>query len=239
MIRLQQFATPKSARFSLSPFCAKVEIFLRMAKIPYEIDNEADPRKTPLGKLPVLIDEQEGERTVIADSSSIVQYLIERYAPQFDQWLTPAAAARAHAFTRMLEEHTYWGLVYSRWIEPANWPNTRAALFGRLPPPLRWLLPPLIQRKVGGQLHGHGLGRHPPAEVYRRTAADLGALLVELSDRAYFQGERPCSADATVFAFLEAILTSKAPAPFLSVVSESASARGYCERMRALCDCVS
>lgn len=235
MIHLQQFAVPKGARFSLSPFCAKVEIFLRMAKIPYQVDNRADPRKAPLGKLPVIVDDRARGSRTIADSGKIIEHLVQNHAPQFDAWLSPTEQCHAHAFTRMLEEHTYWALVYSRWIDPANWPKTRAALFGSLPQPLRWLLPPLIQRKVRGQLHGHGLGRHPPSEIYRRAAADLRAVLLELGDRAYFQGANPCSADATVFAFLGAILASKAEAPFLRIVTESAAARAYCERMQALC----
>ena len=63
----RMFAIP-----NLSPFCCKLETWLRIARIPYEVVDTPDPRKGPKGKLPFI--EDAGLR--IADTSVIVDYLI-------------------------------------------------------------------------------------------------------------------------------------------------------------------
>ena len=50
-----------------SPFCMKLEVFLRLAEIPYEIVTWPDPRKAPKGKLPFI--EHEGNRSPIPISA--------------------------------------------------------------------------------------------------------------------------------------------------------------------------
>src|SRR5690348_4249172 len=61
----RMFAIP-----NLSPFCCKLETWLRMARIPYEVTT-ADPRGAPKGKLPFI--EEAGVR--IADTSLIIEHL--------------------------------------------------------------------------------------------------------------------------------------------------------------------
>ena len=63
----RMFAIP-----NLSPFCCKLETWLRIAQIPYEVVDTPDPRKGPKGKLPFI--EDAGLR--IADTSIIVDHLI-------------------------------------------------------------------------------------------------------------------------------------------------------------------
>ncbi len=41
---------------NLSPFCCKMETWLRIAGIPYEVVDTPDPRKGPKGKLPFIDD---------------------------------------------------------------------------------------------------------------------------------------------------------------------------------------
>jgi len=54
----------------LSQFCTKLETFLRITKLPYEIV-ETLPLKAPRGKLPYI--EDQGQ--VITDSRLILNYL--------------------------------------------------------------------------------------------------------------------------------------------------------------------
>jgi hypothetical protein len=55
---------------NLSPFCFKLETWLRIAGVPYEVVATPDPRKGPKGKLPFI--EDAGVR--IADTSIIVDH---------------------------------------------------------------------------------------------------------------------------------------------------------------------
>src|SRR5216683_1386604 len=57
---------------NLSPFCCKLETWLRIAQIPYEVVDTPDPRKGPRGKLPFI--EDDGVR--IAGWSHIFNHLV-------------------------------------------------------------------------------------------------------------------------------------------------------------------
>src|SRR5262249_56922696 len=50
---------------NLSPFCCKLETWLRITRVPYEVVDTPDPRKGPKGKLPFIQD----AAMPIADSS--------------------------------------------------------------------------------------------------------------------------------------------------------------------------
>lgn len=76
MVILHQYPSVWSLP-SLSPFCVKVETYLRMAAIPYQIVWQNNPRRGPKGKFPVL----EDKGKMIPDSSFIIDYLNQTYAP--------------------------------------------------------------------------------------------------------------------------------------------------------------
>jgi glutathione S-transferase len=54
-IRLFQFPRLFSIP-NLSPFCSKLETWLRIAGIPYDVVDTPNPRKSPKGKLPFIED---------------------------------------------------------------------------------------------------------------------------------------------------------------------------------------
>ena len=56
MLQLHQFA-PAFGVPNPSPFCMKLECFLRMTGISYETVLLADPRKAPKGKGPFVVDD--------------------------------------------------------------------------------------------------------------------------------------------------------------------------------------
>src|SRR5215467_2268822 len=74
MIKLYQF-NPAWGLPNPSPFCMKVETYLRMVGLPYEVVNGAMPFKAPKKKLPYIEDGAQ----VVADSGFIVDYLKKTY----------------------------------------------------------------------------------------------------------------------------------------------------------------
>jgi len=229
MIELYQFPTAYGLP-NLSPFCMKVETYLRMAGLPYEIRWKSAPFGAPKGKLPFIRD---GE-TCVADSSSIVDYLKARYGDPLDAWLDPEQRATALAFQRLMEEHLYWTVLHLRWFDDANWPATRQAFFGGLPPVLRNLVPRLARRGMGRELHGHGMGRHSTDEIVALGNADVTAIAVHLGDKAHMLGNQPCSLDAVAYAFLANLLwVPLARNPVRDHALACPNLAAYCQRMKA------
>lgn len=229
MIELYQFPTAYGLP-NLSPFCMKVETYLRMASLPYRVHWKSAPFGTPKGKLPFIRD---GE-TCVADSSFIIEYLKARYGDPLDAWLTPGDRASALALQRLMEEHLYWAVLHLRWIDDANWPGTRQAFFGGLPPMLRAIIPVVARRGMRRELHGHGMGRHSQEEIVALANADVAALASHLGDKSYMMGERPCTLDAIAHAFLANLLwVPLQHNPIQAHALTHANLEAYCRRMKA------
>ncbi|MBI3042798.1 MAG: glutathione S-transferase N-terminal domain-containing protein [Betaproteobacteria bacterium] len=227
MIRLYQFQ-PALGLPNASPFCMKVETFLRMAGLSYECPRDADLRKAPKGKLPYIVD----EGAVVSDSSFIVDHLKRKYGDPLDSHLGAAERAAALACQRMLEENTYWAVLYFRWIDEAGWALTREAFFGWMKPPLKWIVPPLARRSVRRELHGHGMGRHARDEIVAIAKKDITAAADFLGDKPFFLGARPSSLDATAYAFLANILWVPLESPLKAHAQTYPQLAAYCARMR-------
>ncbi|MFT3926233.1 MAG: glutathione S-transferase family protein [Myxococcales bacterium] len=182
---------------NLSPFCSKLETYLRMAKIPYQIQ-VSDTRKAPKGKVPWI--EHEGH--TLGDSSLIIEYLKQRFGDPLDGALSPAQRALGRLVQRTLEEGTYWVGVYDRWAVDENFERIREPLFGAiLGRPLIWVVPDLIRKRMLGVLYAQGTSRHTRDEVYAMARADFEALSQLLGDQPFLFGEQPTSYDAVLYAF--------------------------------------
>src|ERR1700730_14288653 len=185
-----------------SPFVIKAVLLLKFAGLDYREDR-GGCRKAPKGKLPYIND----DGLIVADSTFIRFHIEKKYGFDFDAGLTAEHRAMAWAAERMCEEHLYWALVASRWIDDTNFAKGPAHSVKPLPMPLRPIVQRLIRRKVAKMLKLQGLGRHTAAEQDKLAIADINALASLLGDKAFLMGAKPCGADATVFAFVASFLT--------------------------------
>jgi glutathione S-transferase len=229
MITLYQFA-PAFDLPNASPFCMKLETYLRMAQLPFEAPavSMRDFGNSPTGKMPYIKD---GSKT-IADSTFIIDYLKQTYGDPLDGWLSAEQRALALAFQRLLEENLYWALVYTRWIEAPGWQLTRTAFFGALPVPLCWIVPPLARRGIGKQLHGHGMGRHSAQEIHAIGRRDITALANFLAEKPYILGAAPSSLDAVAYAFLANLLWVPLESALKQHAQQYPQLQTYCQRLR-------
>jgi glutathione S-transferase len=196
MLKLYQFER-KWGIPNLGPFCCKTETYLRMANIAYEIKVTL-PSEAPKGKLPYI--EDGGE--VLADSGFIVLHLKTKYK-DLDIGLNPAELALSVAMQRLLEEHLYWGIMFSRWqYTGANWLITKEAMFGMMPPNIRELTAVYYHHTIKQQIHGHGMGRHNAEEIFSLGKQDIDALAACLGDKKYFLGNTPTTLDTSAFGIL-------------------------------------
>lgn len=202
MITLYQFTTKPVWGVNPSPFSMKVESYLRLAGLPYRLEASL-PHKAPKGKLPFILDD-DGRR--IPDSGQIVAHLEATRGAPLDGGLDAGQRALGHLIRRTCEESLFFVALYGRWIDPEGWKIIRPAMFGRLPAPLRWIVPPLIRRGLARDLKGQGTLRHSREEIYALGRADLDALAALLGDKPFFLAERPTTADVCVHAFLANLL---------------------------------
>ncbi len=226
MITLHQFP-PALGLPNASPFCLKLELYLRMAGLPYRNRYTLDLHRAPKGKLPWIDD----DGTVLADSGLIIEYLKRKYGDSLDVGLAPVQRAGGLAITRLLEDHLYWIMLHDRWISEAGWELTREGFFGSMPWPLRIIVPRLARRGIRAALHGHGIGRHTPEQIHDLGIADVDALAELLGDQAYFLGPQPTSVDAVATAFLANILMAALETPVRKAAAAHPNLVGYCRRM--------
>lgn len=226
-IELWQFP-PAFGLMNPSPFCMKVEVFLRLAGLPYRCNNGALPTRAPKGKLPVLRD---GD-VLVPDSQAIIAYLQQRYAERLPDALTAPETGVQHALRRMLEEHTYFGAVWQRWIDEAGWLAVKPTFFGALPPVLRSAVPALVRRKIRRDLLGQGIGRHKPGEIVDRLCEDVDAIAEILGAQAYFAGNDPGAIDACTYAFAANLLWAPFDTPVRAHARRHPNLVAYAGRMK-------
>src|SRR6201995_2048283 len=186
----------------ISPFVTKTEVQLKMAGLEYRKER-AMPPASPKGQLPYIADEAER----IADSTFIRAHIEGKYGFDFDAPLSLQDRAQAWAFERMIEHHLYWALVGARWVDPENFAKGPAHFFDGAPEHRREKLREDAQFRVAENYLLSGLGRHAPDEDVELALRSILALSVQLGDKRYLMGDRPCSTDAIAFGAVAGILT--------------------------------
>ncbi len=201
MITLYSFG-PFRGLADPSPFCLKVDCYMRAAGIEFRTLSGVDYiGKSPKHKLPYI----EDDGKVIGDSSFIIEYLKEKYGDVLDKDLDNEQKAVAHAFMKMLDENLYWCMVHSRWTGE-GWPQIKQDFFGKMPFPLKIIIPGIAQKRVRKSLYQQGLGRHSEQEILNIARKDITALSDYLGTKDYFLINRPGSLDISAFAFLAELM---------------------------------
>lgn len=212
---------------SHSPFCVKAMVLLNLAEVDWVPEYLFDPRKMPLGRLPVL---QTGAHE-IADSEHIQNFL---EAQGHDLWAGKGDKARNKAtpLIRMAESVLLDALVQERWFDDRCWPEVRKAFFSDLPRPLRAFLPGQLRKKMLVKQKSIGFAQFSPDERLARTKADLDAVEALLWDNPFLLGDAPTPADASVAPMLAMIESLPAATALREELRGRAPLMGYIARMR-------
>lgn len=226
MLKLYQFERTWGIP-NLSPFCCKIETYLRMASIDYEI-KPALPIGAPKGKLPYIDDNGK----ILGDSRFIVAYLKSTYQ-DLDEGLSSVESATSVAMQRLLEEHLFWAALYSRWhYTDENWQINKQAIFGALPPVIRDIVASRTRQKIRRQIYGHGTGRHQTDEIFALGKQDIDALSATLGSNPYFLGDRPTTLDASAFGLLINIIGCPIESPLKEYGSAQNNLVNYVDRIK-------
>lgn len=228
MIVVHGFA-PMPPLPSPSPFCIKLETWLRMASFAYEARADYNPLRAPRGQAPYVTLE---DGSVVADTHQIIKVLSSRPAVTLDRWIGGKERATTVLVQRTVENHLYSAILYTRWHDEAGFGVLKQTYFGGSYAPVRWTLPHIARRKVLGRLHAEGTSREPAAEILAGAEEDLDALQFTLGDRPFFCGEKASTADAVVYGGIAGIHLGPFPGPLQDAVRARPKLVKFVERMR-------
>ncbi|MCK5880438.1 MAG: glutathione S-transferase family protein [Sinobacterium sp.] len=211
---------------NISPFCMKLEGFLRVADIPHQIIFENNPAKGPKRKVPFIRD----SGMSIGDSEIIIEYLESKFDIDMDGHLSPHQKAIHHSCTRMLEEHLFWALTYSRWDNKDNRDTMIATLLSDVPPPISTFLAWRFKKQILSQLDGHGLGRHNEDEIYKKAGKDIAALSELLGMHEWFGIDYVSKLDLVALSFLSNCLLEEMPSPLAKSIKARPNLVAFVDR---------
>jgi glutathione S-transferase len=212
---------------NVSPFCLKLESYLRMTGIPYKA-KAAEFGKAPKGKIPFI--EEDGSYQ--GDSQLIIEHLKRKHGDPLDAKLGAEDIAKGHLVRRVLEESLYWQIVHERWISEEGWRVYKPVFEAIFPPVVGKLVVPMIRRGMTKAARTQGLGRHRPEEILEMGKADISALATALGDKPYLLGEQPTSFDAAFYAFIVSIIAFPVDSPLRKYTLEQQNLVRYCERFQ-------
>ncbi|XP_034950791.1 failed axon connections [Chelonus insularis] len=225
---------------SISPFCLKVETWLRLNDIKYENVDHKMKFRSKKGQLPFI----ELDGVEIADSAIIMRELSQKFHKDLDANLTNEQRTISHAMISMIENHLVW--VVSWWRAK----NTDAVLKGyrfnlqnalgtRIPNGiLNFFFKFTYGRKCAKKVKAQGMGVHTNEEVAQFGCDDLKVLSDLLADKPFFFGDEPTKLDVVAFAHLAQILYIEKSVPFALrdyMQDHCPNLVGHCSRMKDRC----
>ncbi|XP_046551615.1 failed axon connections homolog [Haliotis rubra] len=153
---------------SMTPFAVKLETYLRMARIPYQVvnDNLQGLKMSSKGKVPWI--EYNGK--AVADSTLCIDFLNEKLEVDLHQHLSPRDKGAAMAMQVMTEEHLYWFLALFRY----QYDNDKTFIKQTLK--IGWFVVRIAKYMVANSTWYQGLGRHTEEEVTQMFKKELQAL---------------------------------------------------------------
>jgi len=192
---------------SLSPYCLKVETWLRLAGLKYENVDHKMKYKSKKGQLPFV--EVNGEE--IADSAIIIKELGTRNNSDLDTGLTPEQKNVAHATISMVENHFAWvvkSFIYNNpdQILQGFKLDLKQTLQKTFPPFILNFLFKRQYKAAAKKVRAHGIGVHKPEEIEEFGHNDLTVLSDLLGDKKFFFGDSPTTLDVVAFANLAQVV---------------------------------
>jgi glutathione S-transferase len=213
---------------NVSPFCLKAEMLLASLDLPYELAEEANPRNAPKGKLPYLV----ADGRTVADSELIALYLDEYTGGKVYGGMSDAQRAQGLALARLAEDHLYWLMVASRWLDDDWWPNVVEGFFVTLPGIIRPVITGIARRQIRKTYDLHGLGRHSLEDQYGFARRDLQALEVAVPAEGFLAGDSPAIFDFTVAGMMAGIFDNQPTTWVTELAKPQANLHAYTERVQ-------
>lgn len=214
--------------------CAKLEAFLKLKKIAYEVVRTTDTNQSPTGRLPMI--ELDGE--AVADSTFAIKFLMEKF--DIKEELTSAQRAKGVALRRILEESARlsvyrFGMVDNTEVVVKRFSSLMGDKF-----PLFVMRPVVagMRRRIIKMLNLHGHGDLTDEQYHQELFDDVRAIEQLLStNRFAVSDDVPTHYDAAVYGWLgHSLMLSDLPqekCAALAYAHASSTIKEYLARVEA------
>merc|ERR1711988_1337491 len=186
---------------SISPFCLKLESWLKLHGIKYQNVDHKCKHRSKKGMLPFI--ELNGEE--IADSNMIIETLSKKFDKEMPAELTQDQKNVQRAMVAMVENHLHWTIVYWKSKDVDNILkgyklNLQSAIGSKAPASLlNFYFKYTFCRKGMKKVRSNGMGVHTAEEIENFGKKDLQTLSEMLGDKEFFFGDEPAMLDLVVF----------------------------------------
>ncbi|KPJ09246.1 Uncharacterized protein C6orf168 [Papilio machaon] len=201
---------------STSPYCLKVETWIRLAGIKYQNGipdkNLASGFSATCHLKDINMDSDDKSNDSGVNIGRGCTWQARRgeagYSAVSAAGLTAEQRGISHAMVSMIENHFSWVVLWWRAKYPESMikgyqVNLRNALNTRLPNPiLNICFKFTAARKGMKKAKAHGIGLHTEEEIVEFGKSDLNVLSELLADKPYFFGDEPTLLDVVAFANL-------------------------------------
>uniref|UniRef100_A0A914VZ42 Failed axon connections homolog n=1 Tax=Plectus sambesii TaxID=2011161 RepID=A0A914VZ42_9BILA len=220
---------------SLSPFCLKLETWLRMAGIRYQnIDNKLTNNSSK-GQIPFV--ELNGRE--LNDTNFIIGELTQYFSREsMEMHLNTEQAANLHSYLRMTEESLRWVVVVERSKNGEIFITDQVGMGRQLSCPKKFFLRIIgirfLKRGLKGSVQKQGYGRFSEDELNAVAKSDLKALDGFLGKKRFFFGDRPTRLDASVFGVVGELLYAPSSKDTIQkfIQLECPNLSGFMERVK-------
>ncbi|MCF6765800.1 glutathione S-transferase family protein [Thiotrichales bacterium 19S3-7] len=211
-----------------NPFGLKVEVFCNINQLDYQVINTVDTTEAPRSQLPYIND----EGVIISDSDEIISYLMNQYQLTIDDQLDERQKLIKYLINRMLGDHLYWIIGYSRWLDECYWPAFKRAFQQELPMLDDQKMEQFRQYNAN-KYNLQGISRYSNEEIYQQGINDLEAIVAILSNKTFLFSNKITSLDCSCYGFLANIYYFDSDTPLKAYISQS-RLKDYILRIRRL-----
>ncbi|KAI6172461.1 Failed axon connections-like protein [Aphelenchoides besseyi] len=228
---------------NLSPYCIKLETWLRFTKVNYKVSSGKKAVKfvknvedLPMnhrsheGTLPKI--EYNGEE--YADSAFIINELPKLLGIQSpDSILSAEQKAVALAFEKMIEDSLTLGSAKFRYEHMDNIMALFPAKFGFAQSLFNVFFKRMLSSKFNERLFAIGLGRHSREEILTIVNQEFDAVSLQLGKKMYLMGDTPTKVDASLFAVLALMLYMPFDMePKMHILNNCSNLKVYADRIK-------
>lgn len=200
------FQLAKPNGWSISPFCLKVEAYLRANNIDYEaVEHVKLFDRFSRHKLPAI----QYNDMLIQDSTAIINFLEETVLPAgskpslpIDFDLDEKQRDLSTMVIAMAENSLVPLIVHFRWHYEPGWQQFKPLILGSLPFPLTLFVPKLARDNAIKKLNAMGTGLYTVEELTAQASKFLAVLSRQLGSNKFFFGDKFHTVDATLFGVL-------------------------------------